>query len=66
VGAICRIGATPVFVDVEPDTFNMDMSRVAEALAAHPKIRAIIPIHLFGACADMDALNACQGLPEFR
>jgi dTDP-4-amino-4,6-dideoxygalactose transaminase len=58
VGAICRIGATPVFVDVEADTFNMDMSLVAETLAAHPKVRAIIPIHLFGACADMDALKA--------
>ena len=58
VGAICRIGATPVFVDVEPGTFNMDMSRVPEALAAHPRIRAVIPIHLFGACADMDALNS--------
>ena len=58
VGAICRAGATPVFVDVEPDTINMDMSRVSEDLAAHPKVRAIIPIHLFGACADMDALNA--------
>src|SRR5262249_23243273 len=38
VGAICRIGATPVFVDVEADTFNMDMSLVTETLAAHPKV----------------------------
>jgi len=57
VSSICRIGATPVFVDVEADTFNMDMSAAEAALAAHPKIRAIIPIHLFGACADMDALT---------
>jgi len=57
VGAICRAGATPVFVDVEPDTYNMDMSQVAAVLEKHPKIRAIIPIHLFGGCADMDALN---------
>ena len=56
VGAICRAGATPVFVVVEPETFNMDMRQVAAALDAHPKIRAIIPIHLFGGCADMDPL----------
>lgn len=56
VGAICRVGATPVFVDIEPDTFNMDKSQVAEALARNPEIRAIIPIHLFGGCADMDPL----------
>ena len=55
-GEIHRAGAAPVFVDVEAATFNMDMSRVADALAAHPKIRAMIPIHLFGGCADMDPL----------
>jgi dTDP-4-amino-4,6-dideoxygalactose transaminase len=65
-GAIHRAGAKPVFVDVEADTFNMDMSRVADVLAAHPKIRAIIPIHLFGGCADMDPLCAMareRGIP---
>jgi dTDP-4-amino-4,6-dideoxygalactose transaminase len=56
VGAICRAGAVPVFVDVEPATFNMDMRQVAGVLDAHPKVRAIIPIHLFGGCADMDPL----------
>lgn len=55
-GAISRMGAVPVFVDVEEHTFNLDASRVAEALAAHPKIRAIIPVHLFGGCADMDPI----------
>ena len=55
-GEIHRAGAVPVFVDVEAATFNMDMSRVAGVLAAHPKIRAVIPIHLFGGCADMDPL----------
>lgn len=55
-GEIHRAGAAPVFVDVEAATFNMDMSRVADALAAHPKIRAVIPIHLFGGCVDMDPL----------
>jgi len=55
-GAIHWAGAVPVFVDVEAATFNMDVSRVADVLAAHPKIRAILPIHLFGGCADMDPL----------
>jgi dTDP-4-amino-4,6-dideoxygalactose transaminase len=58
VGAICRVGATPVFVDIEPDTFNLDIARVADALAANPEVKAIIPVHLFGACADMDPLMA--------
>ena len=55
-GAISRIGAIPVFADVEQATFNLDIERVKETLAKHPKIRAIIPVHLFGGCADMDAL----------
>src|SRR5579884_656224 len=58
VGAICRVGATPVFADVEADTFNLDMAKAADALAANPDIRAVIPVHLFGACADMDALHS--------
>jgi dTDP-4-amino-4,6-dideoxygalactose transaminase len=45
-----------VFVDVEPDTFNMDMGQLASVMDAHPKVRAVIPIHLFGGCADMDPL----------
>ena len=57
VGAICRVGATPVFADIEADTFNLDMEEVARALDRHPEIRAIIPVHLFGACADMDTLR---------
>ena len=65
-GAIHLAGAVPVFVDVETATFNMDVSRAAEALAARPKIRAILPIHLFGGCADMDPLCAMardRGIP---
>jgi dTDP-4-amino-4,6-dideoxygalactose transaminase len=56
VGAICRAGATPVFADIEPDTFNIDPARVAEAFHADPEIRAVIPVHLFGACANMDPI----------
>ena len=55
-GAIARLGAKPVFVDIEPETFNMDMNRVESALQSNPRIRAVIPVHLFGACADMDPL----------
>jgi len=56
VGAICRIGAAPVLADIEPDTFNLDVERVREALHRHPDVKAIIPVHLFGGCADMDPL----------
>jgi dTDP-4-amino-4,6-dideoxygalactose transaminase len=65
-GAIVRTGATPVFVDIDPATFNIDVRQTAEVLARHPKVRALLPIHLFGACADMDpllSLAAERGLP---
>lgn len=55
-GAISRTGAKPVFVDVEEDTFNLNAALLEEALASHPKVRAIMPVHLFGACADMDPI----------
>jgi dTDP-4-amino-4,6-dideoxygalactose transaminase len=57
-GAISRAGAVPVFVDVEEATFNLDANRLEAVLAAHPKIRAIIPVHLFGGCADLDPICA--------
>jgi dTDP-4-amino-4,6-dideoxygalactose transaminase len=65
-GAISRVGATPVFVDVEEDTFNIDTNRLEGVLAAHPKVRAIMPVHLFGACADMEPILKiadARGLP---
>ena len=61
VSAITRLGATPVFVDVEPGTFNMDMCQAAEVIARRQKIKAVIPIHLFGGCADLDPLCALAG-----
>jgi dTDP-4-amino-4,6-dideoxygalactose transaminase len=57
-GAISRMGAVPVFADVEERTFNLDVDKVAAVLADHPKVRAMIPVHLFGGCADMDPLCA--------
>jgi len=60
-GAILSVGAKPVFVDVEPDTFNLDVTRLAAAIEAHPKIKAILPVHLYGGCADMDAILEAAG-----
>jgi dTDP-4-amino-4,6-dideoxygalactose transaminase len=54
-GAISRLGAKPVFIDVRPDTFNMDPALLERALT--PKTKAVIPVHLFGQCADMEAIN---------
>ncbi len=53
---IVHCGATPVFADVEPDTFNMAADRFAAAIT--PKTKAVIPVHLFGQACDMDAINA--------
>ena len=65
-GAISRVGAVPVFADVEEKTFNLDVHRLSEVLARHPKVRAIIPVHLFGGCADMDPIvemASSRGIP---
>lgn len=50
------VGAIPIFVDIEPDTYNVDPARVAEAIS--PRTRAVIPVHFGGQPAEMDALNA--------
>ena len=54
VGAISRLGATPVFVDIDPATYNVDVSQIVARITA--KTRAIIPVHLYGQVADMDAV----------
>ena len=57
--AIVRAGATPVFVDVDPGTLNLDAALVARQLRTKQpaNLRAILPVHLYGQCADMDAFD---------
>ncbi len=71
-GCVARVGATPVFVDIEPDTYNLSPAAVERYLAQHcrrdpndqlvndrgERVRAILPVHLFGLACDMEALLA--------
>lgn len=61
-GSIVRAGARPVLVDIDPATFNLDPAQVAARLS--PRTRAIMPVHLFGRAAAMQALeHAAPGVP---
>ncbi len=55
VGSIVRLGARPVFVDIEPDSFNLDVTKIEAAIT--PRTRAIAPVHLFGQMAPMRSIN---------
>jgi dTDP-4-amino-4,6-dideoxygalactose transaminase len=62
VGAIVRVGATPVFVDVEPESWTMDPTQVAGAIS--DKTKAIVPVHIYGHPADIPAIAAAApGIP---
>ena len=63
-GAIVRVGATPVLVDIDPATFNIDPAQTLTAIT--PRTKAIMPVHLFGLAADMDPIMAAAdraGIP---
>jgi dTDP-4-amino-4,6-dideoxygalactose transaminase len=53
-GVISRLGAVPVFVDIDPDTYNLAPDKIEGRVT--PKTKAIMPVHLFGQCADMDPI----------
>lgn len=59
VEMIMLLGATPVFVDIDPKTYNLDPSRLEAAIT--PRSRAIMPVSLYGQCADMDAIQDAGG-----
>ena len=64
-GVIARLGAIPCFVDIDPLTYNMDLNKLEDKLAAlHPKV--VIPVHLYGQMVDMHGLLQLQKKYEFK
>jgi dTDP-4-amino-4,6-dideoxygalactose transaminase len=63
-GAVARLGARTIFVDIEPETFNLDPAKLEKAVT--PKTKLIQPVHLYGQCADMDPIREVarrKGIP---
>jgi dTDP-4-amino-4,6-dideoxygalactose transaminase len=58
-GCIARLGARPVFVDIDPVTYNLDPAALEQALT--PRTKAVIPVHLYGCSAEMDAIRRVAG-----
>ena len=54
---VAACGATPLFVDIEPDTFGMRADALRETLEMHSRVRAVIPVHAFGAMADIESIS---------
>ena len=55
--SITRIGARPLFADINPSTYNLDPNSVQSLIEHHVRVKAILPVHLYGQCADMDGLG---------
>jgi dTDP-4-amino-4,6-dideoxygalactose transaminase len=55
-GSIARLGAKPIFVDIEPETYSINPIKIRAALSKYSKVKAIIPVHLYGQCADMSEI----------
>lgn len=63
-GSITRLGAKPVFVDIDPHTYNLDTAKLSDVVT--DRTRAIVPVHLYGQCVEMDSLLAIaerHGIP---
>jgi dTDP-4-amino-4,6-dideoxygalactose transaminase len=63
-GCVARLGAVPVFADVDPHTFNISLEDAAKKVT--PRTKAILPVHLFGQAADMDAVLAFASAHKLR
>jgi dTDP-4-amino-4,6-dideoxygalactose transaminase len=65
-GCVSRLGARVVFADIDPETYNLCPESLEKVLAETPQVKAVIPVHLFGCCADMEritAISARHGVP---